>query len=516
MKTKPARILSKYLFILLLTGTTAMSILVSGHRLPGRDDPGLHYAYRLSMDSLMYLINLLASDSLEGRETGTDGELKAARLLARWHEDNGVPPGRHEYIQEFQVVKPGIPDAYIYTDMDTFRVGKDFLSLFPHDSAFFFDDHIVYVGYGISDPSWNDYAYYDVRGKIVLAKEGEPKDNFGVNILTATDRPSEWSADPIHAYIRKRNVAMQHGAKAFLYYAPRTYALFRDIYHRIYENTDRTVTIEPDTLYDFIINDRVLEGLTGYDNLNGVYYEGPRDRKWPVPVAVEFGSKTVSYPARNVLARVDGDLKADEVILVIANFDHLGKENDSVWYPGANNNASGTAALAEIAKMFQIAREEGHPPARTVYFVHSGGREKNHIGAKYFFERMPFARHKLKAVVDLDMLGYRDTLLQNPYSLYLAVSYPNKRVMKKLDEANRLGPALELVRINPVKAYQDPVLSTDGIVFYSRGFPVYFLSNGPSYPFNRTPKDTPDKIDGDLYTQRVRFAFLTAWILANE
>ncbi len=507
----------KSLFKYLSIATVIIGLVFSFHlKKPKKEDfLSLHYADMINIDTLDKIIEVLASDSLEGRETGTEGELKAAYYLSLLHVENNVMPLNDEYFQEFQVIKPEIPDVSISTDVNTYVVGEDFLSLFPHDSTWFSDDYIVYVGYGIEDKSWNDYAYRDVRGKIVLAKEGEPKDQFGINILTATERPSEWSADPIHEYILKRNAAIKYGAKAFLFYAPKNYKLFKKLYERIYKKNNQTSSIKKDTLYDFIISQKVLEDISGYDNLDSVYYTGRKDRKWPVPITINYGSKNVALYSQNVIAYVKGDEKADEIILITTNYDHLGKE-DTVIYRGANNNASGSAALIEIAKAFQRAADEGYHMKRSLLFVHFSGREKKHLGVKYFLQNLPVKKEKIKAVIDIDMIGFLDTLSTDPSVVYMANSLNNKNFYKRLKAVNKAGPKLKVRFLKHARLFSNPDIASDGVVFYKEKFPVLTFNNTLLYPYNRTPDDTPDKISRDIYYQRVKYIFMSAWLLANE
>jgi len=502
---------------LLLLFLPVWAVISAGSLGPGKDELlSLHYASMISMDSLQYMVRVLASDTLDGRETGTEGEFEAAYFLARLHASNFVMPGLENYMQEFEVINPGRASITISTDRQSFSDGVDFLSLFPHDSAVISDDEIIYVGYGIEDPSWNDYAYKDVKGKIVLAKEGEPKDNFGINILTATERLSEWSADPIHSYILKRNAAMRNGAKAFLYFAPESFDMFRDIYERIQQTSGQATATKADTLYDFIINENVLQELTGYQSLDDVYYTGRRDRAWPVPITIHYNNKLISYFSQNVIAKVEGRDEAEGIILVIANHDHLGRVNDSVYYPGANNNATGVSSLIEIAKAFQKAADDGYFMKRSLYFISFSGREKNHIGVKYFFKNMPFSKEDVYAVIDLDRLGYLDTISVDPTVIYLAVNEDNPAFFKRLKVFRKVGPKMKVKEISHSALYKNPLSASDGVLFYNENYPVYTFNSGGRYPYNRTPEDTPDKISWDVYLQRTRYVFLSTWILANE
>jgi len=521
-KRKPMRIKKTNKYFTALAGAALLMLMfrfTAKQTPPLRDnDPfwALRYAHAISADSLMWMVEVLASDSMGGRETGTPEERKVALFLENLFKENRISPVFGEYQQVFEVTNTGFADVRIATDRKEFKVGKDFVSFFPHPNAEFSDEEIVYVGYGIDDPSWNDYAYHDVRGKIVLAKEGEPEDMFGTKILTATERPSQWSADLIHAYMLKRNAALKYGAKAFLYFAPENYDKFKHIYDRICKQESKTVGLQTDSLYDFVIDKAVLEELTGYTTLDSVYYTGRRDRKWTVPVTVSYQSKRLSYHARNLMGKVNGANNARNIILITANFDHLGRENDTLYYPGADNNATGTAVAMELAKAFRKAAEDGHYMDKTLFFVIFTGREKNHLGARYFLKHLPFDLRQVDAVVDLDMLGYNDSVFTEPEAVYTSLHFDSKKKARLLQKLNEAGPNLNVRLMNPQYIYSDSSWASDGVLFYNRHIPVYSFNDGLTYPYNRMPEDTPDKLSREILNRRTRYIFLALWLLANE
>jgi len=479
------------------------------------DIPPLEYANQLRLQDLEFHVRYLASDSLEGRKTGTEGDKKAALYIAtQWAQFGVAPFLESSYFQRFNILTPQKPIVTIRTDMDTYTIGNDFLSFFPHDSALIYDDHIVYVGYGIEDPSWNDYAYKDVKGKIILVKAGEPTDQYGNSILTATDRKSIWAADPVHSYMLKRQVALKHGAKAMFYYDPEHYEDFKRAFDQMFSSAEKTSDIKVDSLYDFIIGKKLMMDLTGYESLDDVYYTGRKDRKMTVPVSINYYIPGDIISTQNLMAVIMGDEKPNEYVAVIANYDHLGKIKNTL-YPGANNNATGTAAIIEMSRLFRMAEQDGYSPKRSILFILFTGREEHHLGAQYFMNHPPLPLNSITTVVDIDMLGYVDTISAHPNNLYYAENLAYKNFMEQMQTYNELGPKLKLKHISSFARYGDLETASDGYFFYKKNIPWISFVNG-GYPYNRTPDDTPDKITWDIFTERVKFIFMSVWQLANE
>ncbi len=498
-----------YLFVSLL-----FFLVLSLAFLNRKQSPENYYADQIYINELISHVKKLASKKMEGRETGTRGIDRAATYIRKQLEKYGIEPVKDGYFQSFEIIIPHKPDAFISTDINEYRLGEDFLSFFPHDSMQIESDHVVYVGYGIDDPSYNDYAYKDVKGQIVVVKAGEPRDDFGGFLLTGTERRSQWSADPIKAYVLKRNTALKHGAKAMLYYDEGNYGFYKNIFDRIYNSRKPVTGVKADTLYDFIISTKVLEDISGNNSLRDVNYTGRKDRRWEVPIQIRYFTKSKPTFAKNILARVEGDAKADEYVLVMANYDHLGKI-DTVIYPGANNNATGSAALVEMANAFNLAANEGYRLKRSLLFVWFTGREKEHIGVKHFLEFPPVPLHKIKAVVDLDAPGYVDSLAKNPNYVYVTKDFKDKNIFKKIEKWNKKGPEIELL-YRPMQDHFKNARTNSDVVYFLRKKIPFLTFYAPGYPYDRTPYDTPKNVTFDVFHRRTQYIFLTVWAIADQ
>jgi Zn-dependent M28 family amino/carboxypeptidase len=125
-------------------------------------------------------------------------------------------------------------------------------------------------------------------------------------------------------------------------------------------------------------------------------------------------------------------------------------------------------------------------------------------------------KEKIKAVIDVDMIGFLDKVSFEPSVVYMANSLKNKKFNKRLKAVNEAGPKLKIKYLSHASLYANEQLASDGVIFFKQKFPVLTFHNTNQYPYSRTPEDTPDKISWDIYLQRVKYIFLSAWLLANE
>ena len=124
-------------------------------------------------------------------------------------------------------------------------------------------------------------------------------------------------------------------------------------------------------------------------------------------------------PSENVVAYIKGSEKPDEILVISAHLDHLGKKNGQI-YNGADDDGSGTIAVLEIAEAFEKAVKNGHRPKRTVLFLHVTGEEEGLYGSKYYTKNPIFPFKNTIADLNIDMIGRIDPKHENnPKYLYL-------------------------------------------------------------------------------------------------
>lgn len=219
----------------------------------------------------------------------------------------------------------------------------------------------------------------------------------------------------------------------------------------------------------------------------------------------------------NILGYIEGSEFPEEVLILSAHYDHLGKINDEIYY-GADDDGSGSVALIEIAAAFQKAVRAGYTPKRSILFLHVTAEEIGLLGSRFYTDKQPvFPLENTIANLNIDMIGRHDKAhAENPNYIYLIGSDRLSRDLHELsEETNRKYGGLELdysynVENEPNRLY----FRSDHYNFAKNNVPIIFYFSGLHEDYHRVT-DTADKIDYDMLAKRARLIFATAWELAN-
>ncbi|MGA9639263.1 M28 family peptidase [Flavobacterium sp.] len=221
--------------------------------------------------------------------------------------------------------------------------------------------------------------------------------------------------------------------------------------------------------------------------------------------------------SENICAFIKGTEKPDEVIIISAHYDHIGQRKESI-FNGADDNASGTASLLEIAQAFQIAKNEGHGPKRSLLFLHVTGEEHGLLGSKYYSENPIFPLKNTVSDINIDMIGRRDKehSLTNNYVYVIGADRLSTDLHNIVVAANEKYTQLDLdLKFNDPKDPNHYYERSDHYNFAKKGIPSVFFFNGVHADYHRAT-DTPDKIEFDALVKRAQLAFVVAWELANR
>ncbi|MFT7605839.1 MAG: hypothetical protein ACI8VT_003437, partial [Saprospiraceae bacterium] len=169
----------------------------------------------ITAESLKKHLAIIASDEFEGRETGTEGNEKAANYIADQFKSFGLPAfNKGSYFQDVILNWTKWEQANIYIEGTRYKHLWDFVS-FPNKNEEMIDfatDEVIFLGFGIDDPKYSDYKKADVKGKVILIYNGEPINKKGKSAITGTSTPSDWTNNPD----KKLEIAKQKGVKAVL------------------------------------------------------------------------------------------------------------------------------------------------------------------------------------------------------------------------------------------------------------------------------------------------------------
>jgi len=280
----------------------------------------------------------------------------------------------------------------------------------------------------------------------------------------------------------------------------------------------------------FLLSSDILEGRkTGEKrqemavNYFTAYYEhtgltAPSEYpEYTQKIPQEFFENKSEGPSENVLAFIKGSTFPNEVVVISAHYDHLGMKGEEV-FNGADDNASGSSALMELAQSFQMAKKQGNGPKRSILFLHLTGEEIGLYGSKYYVENPVFSLDSTVVDLNIDMVGRVDKAhLDKKDYIYLIGSNRLSQDLHKLSEkANKSYTNLNLdytynASDDPYKYYE----RSDHYNFAKNNIPVIFYFNGSHEDYHKIT-DTADKIDFDLLALRTKLVFYTAWEICNR
>ncbi|SHH68210.1 M28 family peptidase [Winogradskyella jejuensis] len=475
------------------------------------------YAKTITQDELKELLYTYASDEFEGRNTGEKGQKMAVEYLKKQYQSMGIasPYSGDDYFQEVPLQKQKVSEAQISVNGTTFDAYKHHIVLALSKSLDINTSEIVFTGYGIDAENYSDYKDLDVKGKIVLAKAGEPKDANGNYVTSGTTEDTKWT-NGRQSLSSKRNAARENGAKAMLYLDNGLFSRYAPFYQRqaqagssgrlsLKNNTDDFAFI--------MINDELGKALLPTID------EDDSSKVVNTNLILKAQNEAEDVMSENVVAFIKGSEKPDEILVISAHLDHEGIKNGEV-YNGADDDGSGTVAILEIAEAFQQAVKDGYQPKRSILFLHVTGEEKGLLGSRYYTDMDPiFPLENTVADLNIDMIGRMDPKRKEGERNYVYLIGSDKlstELHNLSEEVNKKYTNIELdYTYNDENDRNRYYYRSDHYNFAKNNVPVIFYFNGTHDDYHR-PSDTPDKIEYDLLENRTRLVFHTAWEVANR
>src|SRR5688572_23796032 len=197
-----------------------LPLLFMGVSVFAQMDDASKYAGIIRTSELQKHLNVIASDAMEGRETGTEGQRKAAAYIESFFKTTGLAapaPLKGQYQQLYPLYKDSMVSSTLKIGKTEAVYGTDYISpVNNNETAKAKGKSIVFAGYGIVDKNYSDYEGLDVKGKTVVIFLGEPKKD-GKYFMGGTARGSEWSFPGL---VKKLDLAMAKGAKSVLVINP--------------------------------------------------------------------------------------------------------------------------------------------------------------------------------------------------------------------------------------------------------------------------------------------------------
>ena len=228
-----------------------------------------------------------------------------------------------------------------------------------------------------------------------------------------------------------------------------------------------------------------------------------------------FGKKKI-IKGENVLGYIEGTDLKEELIIITAHYDHLGK-HDSLIFNGADDDGSGTVAALEIAEAFMLAKKEGKGPRRSVLVMPVSGEEKGLLGSKYYTDKPVYPLKNTIANLNIDMIGRLDDWHDTANYVYLIGADRLSQDLHDISEqVNKKHIGLNLdYKFNEEDDPNRYYYRSDHYNFAKNNIPVIFYFNGVHEDYHKVT-DTVEKIDFEKIQRITRLVFLTAWELVNR
>jgi len=486
------------------------------------DSSAIRFSLTINKSELKEHLEILASDEYEGRETGKNGQKKSAAYLSEQFSASGILPYNGSWYQEFELLEKSTT-ASITVNGVKFDFKKDFYFFPGFTDTILNIKEIVFTGFGIDDKKYSDYKS-SVKGKFLVVLDGEPFDKDGKSLITGTERSSEWTQDPR----RKITVAKEKGAAGMIIIKNDFEKSYERLKHFILSPAVELKKHQGDNasgrkrLHAFFISPSMAGNIINsneIEKLKTKIKETGKTASKKIKIKLEINvSKTAKeMSSENVIAFIEGTDKKDEILVLTAHYDHLGKDGDEV-YNGADDDGSGTVALIEIAEAFSEACKNGKRPRRSILIMPVSGEEKGLLGSYYYSENPLFQLEKTIANLNIDMIGRSDTAHKNnPDYVYVIGSDMLSKELHGINEsANKKYSDVTLDYT--YNSADDPsrfYYRSDHYNFARKNIPVIFYFTGVHEDYHK-PTDEVSKIDFDKMEKITRMIFFTAWELANR
>lgn len=471
------------------------------------DSIAIKYAQTIKAEDLEMDLQVLASDSLEGRETGSRGQKLAAEYIKNQFEQAGLKPAgvNGSYFQPFTLEKQSWGEVYVKAND---QIYKNFAEVIYYGNAHLPEEksmEAVFVGRGLA----GDYEGLDVTGKAVVIFDSEDK-----------------------GWRTKLKTAKEKGAAAYIVTSGTDRADFTRTVNNAKLFVDRPkLSFKEDgnengaSIFFFTSPETAAEILgTNLKKLDKAIFKADEGKSNAVkrikPGKIIFKTERKEAPieTENVLGMVEGTDLKEEIVVVTSHYDHLGIGPNGEIFNGADDNGSGTSAILEMAEAFGKAKEAGHGPRRSVLFMAITAEEKGLLGSEYYVKNPLYPLAQTVANLNIDMVGRTDLTHEGkPDYIYLIGSDKLSRELHELSaQINETYTNLDLdYAFNDENDPNRYYYRSDHYNFAKNNIPVIFYFNGTHSEYHKA-SDTIEKISFELMEKRTKLFFHTAWELANR
>lgn len=466
----------------------ALLVLLSLNLVWGQDKQAKKFAKTITVKDLTDRLSVLASDSLEGRDTGSKGQKIAADFIANHFKKIGlspvVPTGEdNSYFQAFDLKKGTINQVYLKKEEDQKNNLTDFV--YYSRSETYGEEFIdlVYLE-DLTDDA------LDIADKFIVFKT---EDNDWQKVIEQLK-----DKNPAGYFVVNEN----QEEFGFMLKRFGTYFKRPAIRSKFDNNADKILMIDG-AMLEWLFS--TSEDEIGHGRM----------------AQVIFNADMLIEPlsTANVLGYLEGSDKPEELIIVTSHYDHVGIINGEI-HNGADDDGSGTTSVMEIAEAFATAAKKGKGPKRSLLFMCVTGEEKGLLGSKYYTENPVFPLEQTITNLNIDMVGRVDPKyeeLGNPNYIYVIGSDKLSQELHDLHE-NVNEQTENIVLDYTYNDENDPnrfYYRSDHYNFAKNNIPIIFYFNGTHADYHK-PTDTIEKIQFEKMQKIARLIYYTTWEIANR
>ena len=470
------------------------------------------YASEIKPGDLREKLTIIAGAEMQGRETATPGQKRAAAFIENFFRKIGLQPGTPSgYQLPYPVYQDTLLGSSLSVNGQAFRADESYAFNPAGITAGEWKiNNIVFAGYGMVDSTHNDYEGLDVKGKWVMVLDG----------LSNDGAPS--STNGGGGFRRGPGSAFSKGASARSKGAIGMILVTRDFPRKQPMSTKGGMYINRTAATAFpsvSVSPALAAAMLGNSALNSFDALKTASRQTATStVQFNVAKQTQTLESTDVIGVLPGTDKKDEYVFITGHYDHLGIRNGQIYY-GADDDGSGTTGVLELAQTFVKAAKEGHRPRRTMVFMTVSGEEEGLWGSEFYSNNPVFPLDKTSVDLNIDMIGRIDPNYKGDSMNYV---YPigedklSSDLKPITDGINSRYVHMELDRrYNDITDPNRFYYRSDHYNFARKGVPIIFYFNGTHADYHR-PTDTVDKINFDLMARRAQLVFYTAWVMANR
>jgi hypothetical protein len=484
-------------------------------------------------DELREKVVYLASKELKGRGNGSPELRIAADYIAAAFKKNGLKTAGDSgtYLQNFRMFTARLGTGNSFrVDAAEYVLGTDYVPhyLSPRGDV---EGLLVFVGYGLSAPrlKFDELAHVNLRGRIAVVIDTNPRAEDFASPFNRID-----PADPASILVKARNAAKAGAVGLVVIQNPRIsnipIAESAAIYEAGYPLKDAPMGdmdgAENPRIPVLLLSDqagrRLIPQLRDMQRRIDETLQ-PESVDLSKRASMKINVQRVPFATQNVLGLIEGRHASlrREVVIVGAHYDHDGEHNGQIW-PGADDNASGTAGLIELAEAFGNGSLS---PARSILLCAFAGEEKGAIGSKHYAENPAIPIDRTVAMLQMDMIGRneehgankefaleRETSAANANAVNLIGTIFSADLRRVMEAAND-GIGLDL-KFRYDDTRENLLRRSDQWAFLEKRVPALFIHTGEHPDYHR-PSDTADKINYPKMEKIVRLVYAAVLAIGN-